>query len=187
MTLILSNGDTFIHIDDHQHNGVTWNAIYQWWFKLAIAHNSPKRIWQSAIQIINLRHYGDEIKLMAKRPVSNVKNRESRQADFIGFVNINLTEEEWTVVDKTDMSAELLHMPLHIDYLMDIGKLSLNYSQGGIQVTLTVLEGLSAGYAVSAYSDNLIEALIVLRLKVQNYLDKFPEIYKSGGTKKRRG
>jgi len=124
---------------------------------------------------------------MAKKPAQTVTPvvNDRKQPDFIGFVNITLTDEELAHVDSADKDNEA--MALHMDYLLDLGKLSLNYNRGSLNATLTVMDGASAGYAVSGYSDTLQEAIIIVRMKVQNYLDKFPEIYTSGGTKKRRG
>jgi len=185
--MILSDGDTYLYLTGTEQAYLCWEAIRNWHLKLAIAYHKDGRYAKSAIQILNLRDYNGVIDLMAKKPAKTETRRDNRNADFIGFVNINLTDDEWAIIDKTMEADEIPHMPLHIDYLMDLGKLSLNFSNGGIQVTLTVLEGVSAGYAVSSYSDSLIEALIVTRLKVQNYLEKFPDIYKNGGTRKRRG
>ena len=120
----------------------------------------------------------------AKKPVEKEKPGRD-QAAFIGFVNITLSDEEFSQVDDADKDNDT--MANHMDYLLELGKVSFNYVRGSINATLTVLEGVSAGYAVSSYSDTLPEAVIILRLKVQNYLDKFDEIYKGGGTRKKRG
>lgn len=119
-------------------------------------------------------------------PVQEVRN-ERETVQFVGFVNIYLDDAELKQIDAAMLQNPLPDMPLHIDYLMDIGKLTLNYNRGSIQATLTVLEGSSAGYAVSGYSDSLIEAILIVRLKVQNYLDKFPALYKNPDKKSRRG
>jgi len=124
---------------------------------------------------------------MAKKPATPVPAPERKQSDFIGFVNIYLNEDELASIDVALENIEPNAMALHLDYLLDLGKVSLNYTRGSLNCTLTVLEGASAGYAVSGYSDTLIEAILITRLKVQNYLDKFPDIYTNGGTKKRRG
>lgn len=124
---------------------------------------------------------------MAKKPTKDTPKTDRAGTEFIGFVNINLNDEELSLVDAAVAAADDADLPGNIDYLLDLGKLSLNYTRGSMNVTLTVLEGTSAGYAVSGYSDTLQEALFIVRMKVQNYLSEFPEIYKSGGTKKRRG
>lgn len=124
---------------------------------------------------------------MAKKPAKVTEKPTRGEAEFIGFVNISLNEEELGHVDAAVETFEPSSLALHLDYLLDLGKVSLNYTRGSVNCTLTVLEGVSAGYAVSGYSDTLPEAIIITRLKVQNYLDKFPEIYKNGGFRKRRG
>jgi len=119
------------------------------------------------------------------KPADKPATTERGTSDFIGFVNITLTDEEYQFVDEADKDAQ--SMINHMDYLLELGKISFNYTRGSINATLTVLEGVSAGYAVSGYSDTLAESVVILRLKVQNYLDKFDEIYKTGGTRKKRG
>lgn len=119
------------------------------------------------------------------KPAPHSPATERGTPDFIGFVNITLSEDEYRLVDEADKDPAA--MANHIDYLLELGKVSLNYTRGSVSCTLTVLEGVSAGYAVSGYSDTLPEAVTITRLKVQNYLDKFDEIYKGGGTRKRRG
>lgn len=120
-----------------------------------------------------------------KKASTDVKPVERGSAEFIGFVNITLTDDEMAQVDEADHDEKA--MAAHMDYLLELGKLSFNYVRGSLNATLTVLEGVSAGYAVSAYSDTMPESVIILRLKVQNYLDKFAEIYAGGGTRKKRG
>jgi len=184
---LLTDGDTYIHITDHNHNALTWQTIKDWWWSSALPSPYKKRIWQSEVTIIPLWAYNGDVKLMGKKPATTTtpNTSERKQPDFIGFVNITLTDEELQFVDDAD--TDDTSMKNHLDYLLDIGKVSLNFNRGSMNATLTVMEGVSAGYAVSGYSDTLQEALIILRLKVQNYLDKFPEIYTNGGTKKRRG
>lgn len=187
MSLILTDGDTYVHIDDHRHNPLTWHAVYFWWFRCALPIAREKRIWQSEITVIPLRHFNGQIQLMAKKATKTDENKERGNPEFIGFVNISLNDDELALIDAALEGSPLHDMPNHMDYLLELGKLSFNYTRGSIQCTLTVLEGSSAGYAVSGYSDTLIEAILLTRMKVQNYLDKFPDIYKNGGTKKRRG
>lgn len=124
---------------------------------------------------------------MAKKPAKKEPTTDRAASEFIGFVNITLNDDEMAQIDAAVDTLEPAALALHLDYLLDLGKVSLNYTRGSLNATLTVLEGASAGYAVSGYSDTLSEAILIVRLKVQNYLDKFPEIYTSGGTKKRRG
>lgn len=124
---------------------------------------------------------------MAKKPAKKEAAADRTAAEFIGFVNISLNDDEMAQIDAAAETQDATSLALHLDYLLDLGKVSLNYTRGSLNATLTVLEGASAGYAVSGYSDTLQEAILIVRLKVQNYLDKFPEIYTSGGTKKRRG
>jgi len=187
MSLILTDGDTYIHIDDHKHNVETWESCYQWWWSCCLPPPYKKRIWQSDIQVIPLRFYHGDMLLMAKKASKQGEDKERGNPEFIGFVNITLNDDELALIDAAVLDNPLPDMPNHMDYLLELGKLSFNYTRGSIQCTLTVLEGAAAGYAVSGYSDTLIEAILLTRMKVQNYLDKFPDIYKNGGTRKRRG
>jgi len=187
MSLVLTDGDTYIHISDHQHNSLTWNAVNDWWWACCLPPPYKKRIWQSEITVIPLWGYYGDIKLMAKKPAKKETQQDRSNSDFIGFVNITLNDDELAQVDAALATIEPTELPNHLDYLLDIGKISFNYNRGSLNATLTVLEGISSGYAVSAYSDTLTESLLLLRMKVQNYLDKFPDIYANGGTRKRRG
>lgn len=115
-------------------------------------------------------------------PVKGVKG------DWIGFVNITLTDDEYADVDKELLDKKAPErFGAHLDYLLELGKVTFSVTNGSLVCALTVLEGLSAGYTVSSFSDGSLEALLLTRMKVQNYLDKFPDIYAGGGVKKKRG
>jgi len=136
------------------------------------------------IQLIALKHYEREGK-----SVSGLrKGVKDATPAFIGFVNIRLSEEEFSAIDevcKGEKPPPLLEELL--ERLLNVGKLSLNYYRGSLNVTLTVLEGSQAGYAVSAFSDNLFEAVMIVCYKVDNYLDRFEALFKSGGQRTPRG
>lgn len=115
-------------------------------------------------------------------------NEANTDVTWIGFVNITLSDEELATID-----TELLDKKAgerfagHLDYLLELGKVTFNFANGSLVCSLTVLEGASKGYTVSSFSDTPLEALLLTRLKVTNYLDKFQEIFEKGGTKRRRG
>jgi hypothetical protein len=124
---------------------------------------------------------------MATKANKETKTGKDDKVEFIGFVNISLSDAELAEIDKAMAGNELPNMALHVDYLMELGKVTFSYVRGSVQCTLTVLDGQQAGYAVSAFSDSLIESILMCRLKVQNYLDQFGEIYKKGGSSRKRG
>ena len=102
-------------------------------------------------------------------------------------VNIRLSDEELNEVDKLLPKADSGTLVECLDRLLEVGKVSFNWQKGSMNITLTVMEGKQAGYAVSAFSDSLNEAILILSVKVRNYLDSFSEIYSKGGTRTRRG
>lgn len=117
----------------------------------------------------------------SKKPDANVST------DWRGFVNVDLTDDEWSLIDKEVADKKVNEtIPGHIDYLLELGKVTFNYSNGSVSCSLTILEGAQKGFTVSSFSDNLVEALLTTRLKVQNYLPEFETLFTGGGGQKRR-
>jgi len=116
-----------------------------------------------------------------KKPVENTGQ------DWRGFVNIDPTDEEWALIDKAVADKKVNEaVPGHLDYLLELGKVTFNYTNGSFVCSLTILEGAQKGFTVSSFSDNLVEALLTTRLKVQNYLPEFEVLFTTGGGQKRR-
>jgi len=184
-TPLLVDGSTYVVIDDHNHTDLCWQVIVRWYTSLIPSNMRPK-VWRSRINIVSLRHYQEIEEMVSSR--GKKKEPVRSENGFIGFVNITLTEDEYALVDKEMSDKKVVSgMPGHIDYLLELGKVSINYVNGSVNVTLTVLEGEMIGYAVSAFSDSVIEAVLLVRLKVERYLPQFKEIYEKGGAKSRRG
>lgn len=107
--------------------------------------------------------------------------------DWKGFVNIELTDDEWSAIDKAVQDKKVNEtVPGHLDYLLELGKVTFNFTNGSCACSLTILEGAQKGFTVSSFSDNLVEALLTTRLKVQNYLPEFETIFAGGGGQKRK-
>lgn len=115
------------------------------------------------------------------------KPAENTSTEWRGFVNVNLSDEEWLAIDKAMADKKVVDgLPGHLDYLLELGKVTFNYTNGSLVCSLTILEGANKGFTVSSFSDNLVEALLTTRLKVQNYLPDFETIFNGGGGQKRR-
>ena len=136
-------------------------------------------------EVINLKH--TEVTTMPKQTQKTTPKTREGNPEFIGFVNIRLSDEELNEVDKLLPKADTGTLVECLDRLLEVGKVSFNWQKGSMNITLTVMEGKQAGYAVSAFSDSLNEAILILSVKVRNYLDSFSEIYSKGGTRTRRG
>jgi len=108
--------------------------------------------------------------------------------EWRGFVNVMLTDNEFAAVDK-ELNDKTINasVPGHLDYLLELGKVTFNYTNGSLVCSLTILEGQQKGFTVSSFSDSLVEALLLTRLKVQNHLAEFETIFAGGGLKRRRG
>jgi len=172
----LKDGDTWVYdFDNHCFVCAQWGVMH-WFYGL-------RRFECSTITYLSSKHYDGECDMSTGKAKTN--NRKEFQ--FIGFVNITLTDTELALVDEEMGQKKPPDLGGQLDYLMDIGKVTFSYVRGSVNVTLTVLEGVSAGYAVSAFSDNVLEACLMLRLKVVNYLANFEAIYTSGGQHKKRG
>jgi len=122
---------------------------------------------------------------MSRKPKQ--KTQEKAQADFIGFVNIRLTDDELIEVDEALNSDKPPSLEENLETLLDTGKVSLNYLRGTLNVTLVVLEGEMSGYAVSAYGTSPLETTAILRYKVVKYLKDFKTLFESGGNTRQRG
>lgn len=124
---------------------------------------------------------------MATNARKSKKPEANTGTDWRGFVNIELTDEEWLAIDKAMADKKVAEgVPGHLDYLLELGKVTFNYTNGSLVCSLTILEGTQKGFTVSSFSDNLIEALLTTRLKVQNYLADFETIFAGGGGAKRK-
>lgn len=179
-----SHTSTYIHVDDHRHNDLTACYVRDWLWSLAPRPNKTK-IWYAELHIIPLRHYKAEDTAMASRTKKTPTQNTS--GDWRGFVNVNLSEDEWAFIDK-EMTDKKVgeRLPSHLDYLLELGKVTFNYTNGSISCALTILEGAQKGFTVSSFSDNLVEALLTTRLKVQNYLPEFENIFAGGQKQQRR-
>lgn len=182
-----SNLVDYIHIDDHRHNALTAMFVRDWWL-WCIPTPHKKKTWFAQLNIISLRHYWkeDTVAGNSRKPKKPVENT---QGDWRGFVNVELTEQEWESIDKVVSDKKVNEtIPNHLDYLLELGKVTFNYTNGSVSCALTILEGAAKGFTVSSFSDNLVEALVTTRLKVQNYLPDFENIFSgAGGSKRRRG
>jgi hypothetical protein len=175
----------YIHLDDHQHNDLTKQALFAW-LRSCFPNPLTKKVWFSQFNIIPLRHYKQDEDTMPNTRKSK-KPADNTSADWKGFVNVDLTDEEWIAIDKAVSDKKVNEtVPGHLDYLLELGKVTFNYTNGSVSCALTILEGAQKGYTVSSFSDNLVEALLTTRLKVQNYLPEFEAIFSGGGGQKRR-
>jgi hypothetical protein len=143
-------------------------------------------VWFSQLNVIPLRYYEDTN--MPANTRKGAKPQDNLKGDWRGFVNVELNNEEWANIDKElsakDVSARI---PAHLDYLLELGKVTFNYTNGTVVCALTIVEGQNKGFTVSSFSDNIVEALLATRLKVQNYLPEFENIFNAGGKKGKRG
>jgi len=176
----------YIHIDDHQHNSATAGFLRDW-----LSHCTPKpyepKVWFSQLNIIPLRHYiqDDDTMPNGRKPKPQTANTDS---DWRGFVNVELSDDEWAIIDKEMKEKGVeARVPAHLDYLLELGKVTFNYTNNSLVCSLTILDGINKGFTVSSFSDSLIEALLTTRLKVQNHQADFETIFAGGGVKRRRG
>lgn len=182
---IHSNLVDYIHLDDHKHNRLTAEFLRDWY--LYCCQPPPlKKVWFAQLNIISLRHYTPEENTMPTRSKTK-KPDANTQGDWRGFVNVELTDEEWSQIDTAVADKKVNEsIPGHLDYLLELGKVTFNYSNNSVSCALTILEGVSKGLTVSSFSDNLVEALLTTRLKVQNYLPDFETLFTGGGGRKTR-
>lgn len=124
---------------------------------------------------------------MPTRNSSGKKPEQNTVSDWRGFVNIDLTDAEWAMIDKAAADKKVGDtIPGHLDYLLELGKVTFNYTNGSCVCSLTIQEGAQKGFTVSSFSDSVVEALLTTRLKVQNYLPEFETIFAGGGGQKRK-
>jgi len=121
---------------------------------------------------------------VSRKPAKK-KDVAKSEFEFIGFVNINLSDAEIAEVDAALLKDTAESFSQRVEFLLDFGKVSFNYQKGSMNCSLTVMEGISAGYAVSAFGESVYDAVAFLQLKVERYLDKFTEIYEKGGQTRR--
>lgn len=174
----------YVHIDDHKHNDLTAKFVRDWWFSCAPVPHT-KKVWFAQLNIISLRHYTGDTEV-ATNPRKAKKPSENVSGEWRGFVNVTLTDDEFATIDAA--LADKKYPPdlaNSIDYLLELGKVTFNYVNGSVSCALTIQEGASKGLTVSSFSDTVTEALLITRLKVQNYLPQFEEIF-AGGVKQTR-
>jgi len=185
MSYILRDRDVYVYCPGQDSIALMRYAVWSWEFSLNGQIHGIKRVWTSEITIIHVNHYHGDMSAMTRKAKDNKPVVQDN--GFIGFVNIRLPEDELALVDKALSSKTPPDLGGQLEFLLDKGKISLNYVKGALNATLTVLEGASSGYAVSAFSDSTLESVLILRRKVELYLDQFPDLYANGGTKSRRG
>lgn len=175
----------YVHVDDHHHNQLTATFVRDW-LLWCVPTPHKKKTWFSQLNIIPIRHYERDTE-MAGNSRKPKKPDANTSTEWRGFVNVELSEAEWQDVDKEVASKDVTtRIPSHLDYLLELGKITFNYTNGSVSCALTVLEGAQKGFTVSSFSDNLVEALVTTRLKVQNHLPEFETIFTGGGGQKRR-
>jgi hypothetical protein len=168
----------FYVYDSPQHDPTELAAFVKRWFY------TLDRFVVAEVLLGSSRFYMMEGNVMVDK---KSKASERDVSPFIGFVNITLTDVEYASVDEAISAKKPPDLGMQLDYFLEFSKLSLSFVRGALNVTATIQSGKSAGYAVSAFSDNLLEALLILRMKTTNYLDEFPQLYLAGGVKRKRG
>lgn len=174
----LQNGDTYVWIPEHADKLLLRVVAVHWCY-------GRKRFEVSTVTFIKFQHWLRETSYDMATDRKQVKNGNSD--DFIGFVNIRLTDEQFAEIDMRVRSKKPEALENIMEFVLDKGKMSINYVRGSLNVTCTVLEGEMKGYAVSAFADSLYEAITILAYKIDKYLPQFAEIYKSGGQRSSRG
>jgi len=143
----------------------------------------PRFSWEH-LHIIHINHIAYKDFEMSRKPAKKKESVKS-EFEFIGFVNITLTDSEIAEVDAALLQDKADTFSERVEFLLDFGKVSFNYQKGSMNCSLTVMEGVSTGYAVSAFGESVYDAIAFLQLKVVRYLDKFAEIYEKGGQTRR--
>ena len=169
----MSDGDVFVYDPDNGNSDDLRVHLILWMYH-------QERFGVSTIEMTTRKNLLTEHDEMAKE-------QQETKVQFVGFVNISLTDDEMKPVDVALAAKVKPDLGEQLAWLLELGKLSFSFNRGSLSCTLTVNEGVSAGYAVSAFSDSPLESVLILRQKVNLYLDKFPVIYKQGGKQKARG
>lgn len=173
----LSDGDTWVY-EFEKHPFLDASNVVWWWLV------GLKRFDESEITLVS-NHFSASGGVMVTSKDKS-KDRDN-QPEFKGFVNINLSDEEYDQIDAVMTSKKLPELGVQLDYLLEVGKVSLSYVRGSMNVTITFLSGENVGIAVTAYSDTMLEAVLLLRMKVQNYGTQLPALLAGGGVKRKRG
>lgn len=170
---------------------INWVPLY--WFRggdlahMLYPHLLVMNRWKSKPIHVITRKFTKGSNNMPRNAKKSKKQYERGDVQFIGFVNISLTDAEFAELDALPAHKGSAEFEEDLLALLDLGKLTFNYVSGNANVALTVLEGGSAGYTVSAFDADHHAATRTLRYKVHKYLDQFPSIYAGGGMKRKRG
>jgi len=161
-----------------------WNSIRLIAWNIDSWLLSVPRFSYDHLHLIHVKHYKYKDFEMSRKPAKKAPVKQS-EFEFIGFVNITLSDSEIAEVDEALLKDTTETFSERLEYLLDFGKVSFNYQKGSMNCSLTVMEGISTGYAVSAFGENVYDAIAFLQLKVVRYLDKFKDIYEKGGQQRR--
>jgi len=146
---------------------------------------AQSRFSDETIHLVPMHWFSMEDMDMARKPKDKAKVEGN--ADFIGFVNITLTDDEMSQIDAYLEAKDPPELGANLEALLDVGKVSLNYQRGTLNVSCVVQEGEMAGYAVSAYGSSPLETTTILWFKIDRYLKDFKTIYEKGGNTRKRG
>ena len=174
----LADNEVFLYRRDWT-NRVAMSLLVRLWFY------AQDRFSDETIHLIPMHLFTMEDTAVSRKPKE--KSKVEGNADFIGFVNITLTDDEMGQVDAYLEAKDPPELGANLEALLDVGKVSLNYQRGTLNVSCVVQEGEMAGYAVSAYGSSPLETTTILWFKVDRYLKDFKTIYEKGGNTRKRG
>lgn len=173
----LHSGDTYVWIPESVNPVLLRVMVLHWLYGL-------KRFDDAQIVLIKFQHW---MRNNVDMPDKRKQKPQNSDNDFIGFVNIQLSDDEFAEIDKIVKSKDAPILEHLLEFLLDVGKISINYYKGSLNLTLVLLEGEMAGYGVSAFSDNLYETATIVAYKVEHYKEQFASIFKNGGQRRQRG
>lgn len=103
------------------------------------------------------------------RPKKEAKVQDKQAPEkFKGFINIRLGEDDVAALEVLFKKPNLREL---VDFLLDCGKLSISFNKDTYNVTTVLVDGDHAGYGISSYASEYIQALVVQAYKLDRYGD----------------
>src|SRR6186997_1183394 len=133
MSYILRDNDVYVYCPGEDSVSRMRYAVWSWEFSLGGQVHGIKRAWSSEITIIHVNHYHGDISVTTRK--GKAAKPIVQDNGFIGFVNIRSPEDELALVDKALTSKTPPDLGEQLEFLLDKGKISLNYVKGALNAT----------------------------------------------------
>jgi len=152
---------------------VVMSAVQAW--EYSVSYYKP-----SKVVFAQFPTYYEDGNAMARKAATTKRIQESKKAEWQGFINVRLSEEDKTRIEALCKKPKLEDV---VSTLCDWGKFSVSYTNNAYNCTSVISEGDFAGYGVSSYAPTPIMAMVITAYKMAVYHETFGKIIDESSTR----